>query len=133
MRNKREEVKQAVYAGMSIFYVLKNSIVKIGDENISLEDKKYLSLYLGIINSHNKIAYELRYLFSELQMNYEYLDNSIYMELYLEYFIEIIETIDFESIDNSFKYLLEKEIVKKVNIDSLVYNENNSNKKLIKK
>lgn len=128
-----EEVKRAIYVGMSIFNVLKNSIVKINKEIVSLEDKKYISLYLGLINSENKISYEFNDLFSQYNINYEILDMGSYMELYIEYFIKIFESIDFNSIDNYFYYLLGKEIVKKVNADNSLCEENIGNKKLIKK
>lgn len=133
MIKEKEEVKNAIYAGMSIFNVLKNSILKIDEENVSLEDKKYISLYLGIINSENKISYEFNDLFSELHMNYRLLDMSSYIELYIEDFVEIFENIDFNSIDNYFNYLLEKEIIRKVNLDNSLSEENIGNKKLIKK
>lgn len=130
---ENNEVKNAIYGGMSIFNVLKNSIVKVQDKNVSIEDKKYLSLYLGIINSENRISLEFNDLFSEFYLNYELLDMSLYMDIYLEHFIEIFRNIDFDSIDNYFKFLLEKEIVKKVNIENGLYDVFMSNKKLVKK
>ena len=129
---ENNEVKNAIYSGMSIFNVLKNSIVEVDNKKVSLEDKKYLSLYLGVINSENIISLEFNDLFSKLYLDYELLDMSLYMDIYIEYFIEIFKNIDFGSIKNYFEYLLEKEIIKKVNNDNGIYEQIMSNKKLVK-
>ena len=56
MNKNYEEVKKSIYAGMGIFSTIKDLILVI-DGELSLDDKKYLSLYLGIINSKNSIIF----------------------------------------------------------------------------
>lgn len=131
MVSEREEVKNSIYAGMSIFNDIKNSIVKIGEENVSFEDKKYIGLYLGVINSENKISSKYNEIFSNMNIEYELLEMGSYIELYIEYFVKIFRNIDFNSMEDYFEYLLNKDIIKKLNIDSGLNID--SNKKLIKK
>lgn len=129
MIKETNEIKNSIYIGMSIFNVLKGSIIRINDEIVTFEEKKYLSLYFGLISSKNVLNDEYSNSISELE--YRLLDIDEYIELYKNYFIRIFESIDFNSIENYFKFLLEQPIIKKYNSDLSV--ENNSNKKLIKK
>jgi len=117
MKGNCEEVKLSVYAGMSIFDLLKGCEIKIWDKAISIEDKKYLSLYLGIINTKNKIS---SYLDKEnikfnILINFNFLHQDKYLKIYNEYFSDILMDVDFESIENYLTYLLSKDIIKSFN------------------
>lgn len=117
-----KEIKNTIYTGISIFKIIKNSIVKIDKQIVSLEDKKYLSLYLGIINCD----------IDEYCIEYEPINKYLYNDIYNEYFKDILINLDLSSTNNYYNSLLNTDIVKKFNKDYGIYQENESNKKLIK-
>lgn len=138
MNKVNDEVKTSLYVGMSIFKLIKDQELNIRNKNLTLEDKKYLSLYLGIINSKNKISTYLKQ--KEVKFNlkipFKYLDKEEYIELYTNYFIDIFKEVNFESIEIHLKYLLSKEIIQIFNRSNGHYVDktvNESNKQLIKK
>ena len=116
------EIKNTIYTGISIFKIIKNSIVKIDKQIVSLEDKKYLSLYLGVINCDIK----------KCDIDYEPINKYVYDEIYNEYFKDILVNLDLSSIDNYYNSLLNTDIVKSFNKDYGIIPEVKSNKKLIK-
>ena len=77
MKENCEEVKSSLYAGMAIFNLIKDYDLSIDKDNISLEDKKYLSLYLGIINSKNRISSYLKAKEIRLYLNWRSLFSCI--------------------------------------------------------
>lgn len=117
MKGQIEDVKRSIYTGMSIYNGLKNREIDLGGENISLEDKKYLSLYLGIIHTDNKISRIIRYLGYKYNIfgNYRNLSMEEYVAIYNNHFIGIVDQINFQSMEDYFKYLLDKDIIKKFN------------------
>lgn len=117
-----KEIKNTIYTGISIFKIIKNSIVKIDKQIVSLEDKKYLSLYLGVINCDIK----------KCDIDYEPINKYLYDEIYSEYFKDTLINLDLSSIDNYFNSLLNIDIVKRFNRDYGIEKEIESNKKLIK-
>ena len=139
MKENCEEVKSSLYAGMAIFNLIKDYELSIDKDNISLEDKKYLSLYLGIINSKNRISSYLKEKEIRFRINFNYnpklLKSEDYIELYNKYFIDIFKCISFNSIECNLDYLLNKKIIQEFNkcnghiVDKTV---NERNKKLIK-
>ena len=127
MENKMNEVKQSIYAGMSIYKEIMNCQIKIDNKKISLEDKKILSLYLGIVSTNNEVSnfLNLNNIYYNIQVKYETLNFEEYLEIYNDNFTNIFREIDFENIFNYFEYLLNNPIIKK-------YNEaNNNNIKLV--
>lgn len=129
------EVKQALYVGMSIYKELMNSIIEVNNKKLSLEDKKYLSLYLGLLNTENSISVKLKEPGFRVykRIKYKQLTNEEYINIYKEYFVEIFNQIDFNSIMNCFEFLINNEVVQNINkafrfdIDKLV---NKSNKQM---
>lgn len=111
------EVKQALYAGMSIYKELMNSIVEVNSKNLSLEDKKYMSLYLGLLNTENSISNKLKEPGFRVykKLNYKQLTKEEYINIYNEHFVEIFNQIDFNSIINYFEFLLNQSIVQNIN------------------
>lgn len=137
MKGNCEEVKTSVYAGMSIFNVLKDIEVNMGEEKVSLEDKKYLSLYLGLISTKNCISLFLKEkeINFKFKINYKFLKQDEYLEIYNNYFINIIDDINFNSIEEYLNYLLSKKIVQDFNRCNGRYADktiNDKNKNLIK-
>ena len=136
MKGNFEEVKMSIYAGMSIFDLIKDIDINIEGSSISLSDKKYLSLYLGVINTKNKITDYLKKQNINIGtfINFKYLKQDEYIRIYNNYFVEIFEQINFESIELNLNYLLSKKVIKCFN-KSYGYNINttidNSNKQLI--
>lgn len=117
MKNEVLEVKEALYAGMSIYKELMNSVVEVNKKQLTLEDKKYMSLYLGLLNTDNDISNQLKD--SEYRIykkiRYNELRQEEYIKLYQEHFVEIFNQIDFNSITNYFDFLLEQEVVDNIN------------------
>jgi len=137
MKNNYDEVKISLYEGMSIFNVLKDYDINMNDKNISIDDKKYLSLYLGLINSKNSISLYLKEknIKFKFRFNYKFLKQEEYLEIYNSYFIEILKEINFNSIEEHLNYLLSKKIVQDFNrcnghyVDKMI---NDRNKELMK-
>ena len=139
MKENFEEVKISVYAGMAIFNLIKDYDMSINREDISLEDKKYLSLYLGIINSKNRISLYLKENGIKFSINFncnpELLKRDDYIQLYNKYFVDLFNEISFDSIECNLDYLLNKKIIQEFNrcnghiVDKMV---NERNKELIK-
>jgi len=119
MEEKYEEVKMTIYEGMAIFNLIKDYDLSIDKENISLDDKKYLSLYLGIMSTKNKITEYLEKnkinFKTYFNFNKKILKIEDYIELYNNYFVEIFNEINFDSIYKYIKYLLGKKIVQDFN------------------
>ena len=119
MEEKYEEVKMTIYEGMAIFNLIKDYDLSIDKENISLVDKKYLSLYLGIMSTKNKITEYLEKnkinFKTYFNFNKKILKIEDYIELYNNYFVEIFNEINFDSIYKYIKYLLGKKIVQDFN------------------
>ena len=135
MENEVLEVKQALYAGMGIYKELMNSVIEVNSKKLSLEDKKYLSLYLGILNTENGISKQLKEPGFRVykRIKYKQLTNEEYMNIYKEHFIEIFNQIDFNSIINNFEYLLSFDVVQNFNIAfrfDISELTNNSNKQM---
>lgn len=139
MKENCEEVKVSLYSGMAIFNLIKDYDLSIEGENISLEDKKYLSLYLGIINSKNRISLYLKEKQIKFRINFNFnpklLKKEEYSKIYNEYFVDIFKYINFNSIECNLDYLLNKEIIQEFNrcnghiVDKTI---NERNKELIK-
>lgn len=136
MKNEYLEVKEAVYIGMNIFNVLKNIVLKSDENFVSLEDKKYMSLYLGFLYSKNKISNCINELIDYKRIRYKKLSTEEYIKLYSDNFTNIFREIDFTSINSYFNFLVKQDSaiminnILKIDIDEVI---NNSNKQLIKK
>jgi len=119
MEEKYEEVKMTIYEGMAIFNLIKDYDLSIDKENINLKNKKYLSLYLGIMSTKNKITEYLEKnkinFKTYFNFNKKILKIEDYIELYNNYFVEIFNEINFDSIYKYIKYLLGKKIVQDFN------------------
>ena len=139
MKENCEEVKKSLYTGMAIFNLIKDYDLNIGRDNISLEDKKYLSLYLGIMNTKNRISSYLKEKEIRFRINFncnpKLLRKEDYIQLYNKYFVDIFNEINFNSIECNLDYLLNKKIIQEFNrynghiVDKTV---NERNKELIK-
>jgi len=134
----KNEIRESICAGMYIYNSLKNCIVKIQGKVVSLEEKKYLSLYLGLLNTNNFISKSLQNTNLKLNttLNLKKLKNEQYIQIYNEYFKDILYNMDFNSFDEFFNYLVDKTVVKRLNIEyDFDPNEfiDKSNKRLIKK
>lgn len=136
MENEVLEVKQALYAGMSIYNDLMNSVVDVDNKKLSLEEKKYMSLYLGLLNTENSISIKLQEPKFKVykRIKYKQLTKEEYINIYKEHFIEIFNQVDFNSVINYFNFLLNNEVVQKLN-NAFRFDMNNivneSNKKMI--
>lgn len=133
MENNVQEVKEAIYAGMSIYNTLKNFSMESSGKEVSLEDKKYISLYLGILYSNNEIGRELheRKNIIYRKVKYNKLNKEELLQTYTEGFVDILTQVDFESIFNYFNFLLNNEHVSTIN-KSYRIEVNQGNKRLVR-
>lgn len=137
MKKVNEEIKLSVYAGMSIFNLLKKCKIKINNKCITEDEKKYLSLYLGIINTENVFSKYLtqKHVSFNILVNYILLEPVDYISIYNKHFIDILNDIRFFSIIEYINYLLNKDIVKEFNASNGKYVDDTikyRNKQLIK-
>lgn len=110
-------VKNAIYDGMSIYSIIMGSEIVIDGYCLNYEDKKYLSLYLGMINTTKKFSEFLKekgYNY-DLDISYKVLDTNNYMNIYIRNFVDIFKQIPFDSLDEYIVYLLNKDIIKRIN------------------
>jgi hypothetical protein len=132
------EIKNAMYVGVCLYNRLRKTIVEIEGEFVSIEDKKILALYLGILHTENSISNKLieTELKRDTNIGYKEVDEYEYSSAYEECFKHIFNTMNFENIEDYFVSLLNNEIIVKLNRE---YNFNVgefinvSNKQLVKK
>jgi len=138
MKKELLEIKNAMYAGVCLYNRLKKIIVEIEGEIVSIDDKKILGLYLGILHTKNSISEKLieTELRKDTNIGYKYIDEYEYSTTYENCFKNIFNTMNLNTIEDYFECLLDNEIIKKLNRE---YNFNpftiinNENKQLIKK
>ena len=95
-------VEKSVYAGMSIYSIIKDNEIIIDGYSLNYEDKKYLSLYLGVINTTNwfsNFLKEKQYNYN-LNISYKILDTNKYLDLYSNNFSNLFKQIPFNSFDD---------------------------------
>lgn len=117
MKEEINVIENSIFEGMKIFNELKSCKILLNEELISMNDKKYLSLYLGIINTENKISKILRNSNSRfnIQTHCKSLTSQKYNEILNIYFLDIFNQVNFISIDEYLNFLLNQEIVKVFN------------------
>lgn len=138
MEIERLEIENAIYTGICIYNRLSKTIVEIEGRFVSLDDKRALSLYLGIIHTQNSFSSRLNEtdLKKHTSITYKKLDSSTYFELYTLYFQDIINNFNLETIEEFLNCLLTKDIVKSLNreYDFNIFDYINiGNKQLVKK
>ena len=121
---EREKIKKSIYAGMSIYKAIENKKIVINNEVINKEDKKYISLYLGLLDITN--------ICEDVEIIYESLSKEEYLEVYKNNFVEIIKLINFDSLNEYLSYILSKDIINLFN-QKYEININKENKQLVKK
>lgn len=121
---EREKIKKSIYAGMSIYKAIENKKIVINHEPITHEDKKYISLYLGLLDITN--------ICEDVEVIYESLSKEEYLEVYKNSFVEIIKLINFDSLNEYLNYILSKDIINLFN-EKYEININKENKQLVKK
>lgn len=121
---EREKIKKSIYAGMSIYKAIENKKIVINNEVINKEDKKYISLYLGLLDITN--------ICKDVEIIYESLSKEEYLEVYKNNFVEIIKLINFDSLNEYLSYILSKDIINLFN-QKYEININKENKQLVKK
>lgn len=138
MESERLEIENAIYTGICIYNRLSRTIVEIENSFVPLDDKRELSLYLGILHSQNHISDKLTEtnIKKHTLITYKKIDSGTYLELYNSYFKDMINDFNLETIEEFLKCLLTKDIVKSINreYDFNMYDFINiGNKQLVKK
>ena len=135
MKKETKEIKTSIYFGMSIYKTIKNCRIKLGSYLLTPDDKKYLSLYLGLIKSKNKVSESLntRKMENNIMVNATFLNQEEYIKIYMNDFSNIIDNVDFSSIENYLSFLASQDIVKVFNEQNGINLSKKSNKQLIKK
>jgi len=93
------ELAMAIHKAMEIFAILKDMILKLDEQIVSLEDKKYLSLFLGIRNTENRINNLLKLFYGDLELTIEIteLEENQALHTYSQYFQELMPELLSES------------------------------------
>ncbi len=135
MKKETKDIKISIYLGMGIYKTIKNCRIKSDSYLLTPKDKKYLSLYLGLIKSKNKVSERLNTIKMEnnIKVNATFLNQEEYIKIYMNEFSSIIDTIDFDSIENYLTFLANQDIVKVFNEQNGINLSKKSNKQLIKK
>ena len=135
MKKETKDIKTSIYFGMSIYKTIKNCKIKLDSHLLTPEDKKYLSLYLGLIKSKNKISESLntRKMENNIMVSATFLNQEEYVKIYMNDFSNIIDNVDFSSIENYLNFLASQDIVKMFNKRNGINLSKKSNKQLIKK
>ena len=93
------ELNSALKKSMEIFMVIKNTILKMDGQVISLQNKKLLALLLGIEYTDNNVSRQLK----ELLYNYRIIVHTEErtceecIQIYNEYFKDIFGNLELES------------------------------------
>lgn len=90
--NDNLEVSCAIQKSIEIFLMIKNTILKLNDHIVSFEDKKYLSLLLGIKYTNNGVSDILnrfRYYYG-IQVHTQGIEKDRKREVYNEYFKDLL-------------------------------------------
>lgn len=135
MEKETKEIKTSIYFGMSIYRTMKDCRIKFDQYLLTMQDKKYLSLYLGLIKSKNRVSERFKTLTMEnnITVNATFLNQEEYVRIYMNDFADIVDKVDFESIDNYLEFLASKDIVRLFNQINGISLVKESNKQLIKK
>lgn len=135
MEKETKEMKTSIYLGMSIYRTMKDCRIKFDQYLLTMQDKKYLSLYLGLIKSKNRVSERFKTLTMEnnIMVNVTFLNQDEYARIYMNDFADIVDKVDFESIDNYLEFLASKDIVRLFNQINGISLVKESNKQLIKK
>lgn len=135
MEKETKEIKTSIYLGMSIYRTMKDCRIKFDQYLLTMQDKKYLSLYLGLIKSKNRVSEKFKTLTMEnnIMVNATFLNQEEYASIYMNDFADIVDKVDFESIDNYLEFLASKDIVRLFNQINGISLVKESNKQLIKK
>ena len=134
MEKETKEMKTSIYLGMSIYRTMKDCRIKFDQYLLTMQDKKYLSLYLGLIKSKNRVSERFKTLTMEnnIMVNATFLNQDEYARIYMNDFADIVDKVDFESIDNYLEFLASKDIVRLFNQINGISLVKESNKQLIK-
>lgn len=135
MEKETKEIKTSIYLGMSIYRTMKDCRIKFDQYLLTMQDKKYLSLYLGLIKSKNRVSEKFKTLTMEnnIMVNATFLNQEEYASIYMNDFADIVDKVDFGSIDNYLEFLASKDIVRLFNQINGISLVKESNKQLIKK
>lgn len=92
------ELSKVIHKSMEIFAVLKDMILKLDEQIISLEDKKNLSLFLGFRSTDSRVHKLLKEFYGELELAIEpgELEISEGIELFNHGFQDIVPELDSE-------------------------------------
>lgn len=126
--NISEELLVAIYKSMEIYDTIKYTRLKINNKVINTNDKKYLSLLLGIYfkkNSVSKILNLLRYDYGI----YVYTDRKKeeeYVDIYINNFKEIVEPMLNEETNT-----IEEFMLKLIEVDFIKWIHNSNSMSLV--
>ena len=117
-----EELIESIFKAVEIFDIMKNTRIKLNNKLISNNDKKYLSLLLGIYNKKNgvsKILHLLRYNY-DIEVLTSIKRYEEYEKIYNEQFSDIVDSlinVEDSCVENLMLQLLEVDFIKKLHND----------------
>lgn len=129
------ELNNAIYMGMNIFDSTKEWFINAQKTEYRINDIKYLSLYLGILNTDNYISKKFKELNYDLSIKFNVtkIDKNKYLDIYDKVFFNILDISNINSFDEYVKFILNQDIIKRINqCANIDINELFSSKKLVK-
>lgn len=136
MKHEINVVDLSIVEGISIFNEVKKCKLEFNQYKLNINDKKYLSLYLGLINILSKMYIYFENINRKLnmQVNNKPINSKKYKEILCNYFSDVFEGVNFNTVEDYLNFLLDKDIVKIFNkINNVDIYSSDSNKKLILK
>lgn len=130
--NNNLDVNAAFHKGMEVFFVIANAALKIDDKLLTVEDKKILSLLLGIEYTSNNVSKKLKNFFWSYRVLVYTpdLERDKCIEIYDKNFIELIENFGLQE-----NFCLEELMLKLLDLEFIIslHEINNCSVKKVKK
>lgn len=122
IENIDDELLAAIYKSIEVFDIIKNTTLKIDNERLNNENKKHLSLFMGIYLSKNevsKIFHLLRYNYG-IEVFTSNMKEEEYINLYQNNFKELVLSMVDENhitIEEFMLKLLEVDFIKSIHFN----------------
>ena len=136
MEEEKLNIVKTIYTGVSIYSTLKKCKIKLKYNFLTLEEKKYLSLYLGLLYNNEYIKQKIGKRKLNLEVRYNCLNLDEFSNIYSDEFNTIFQNINYNSLIAYIESLINIKIIEEFNtINNINMYEfiNHSNKVLIKK
>lgn len=108
LQNISDNLSPAIYKSLEVFDTIKNTKLKIGNKTLSIEDKKLLSLFIGVYYTDNpvsKIIKLLRYNYG-IEVYTTSKSEDCYKDIYEKNFSDLFSNIGINEQTNTLEFAL---------------------------